>query len=204
MIKELPWPRPKPRAPGQQIPEPWWQHTMKSWTVLAWEGSYFDLLLYLFLFKDSLQGEVWIRPLAFRNSSLGGAQHFTVHLYGSQVRKKGPKEILLISYEGGGNYIEYRDLLVVRQWVMRKWGPEDLQSKRHPVSHLIVLSTHPLAGKGWNALGLLGNRIEFTDDGTQKSVTPLVVWHVVCVYDVTHPFPRGLEKGRKSQISKRT
>ena len=71
-----------------------------------------------------------------------------MHLYGSQVRKKGPKEILLISYEGGGNYIEYRDLLVVRQRVMRKWGPEDLQSKRHPVSHLIVLSTHPLAGKG--------------------------------------------------------
>lgn len=35
-------------------------------------------------------------------SSLGGAPHFTLHLYGSQVRKKGPKEILLISYEGGG------------------------------------------------------------------------------------------------------
>ena len=141
MIKELPWPGPKPSASGQQISESLWQHTMKSWTVLAWEGSYFHLLLYLFLFKDSLQGEVCILPLAFRNSSLGGAPHFTVHLYGSQVRKKGPKEILLVSYEGGGNYIEYRDPLVVRQQVLKKWGPEDLQSERPPVTWLSSLPT---------------------------------------------------------------
>lgn len=57
-----------------------------------------------------------------------------MHLYGSQVRKKGPKEILLVSYGGGGNYIEYRDPLVVRQQVMKKWGPEDLQSERPPVT----------------------------------------------------------------------
>lgn len=97
MIKELPWPGPKPSTPGQQVTEPLWQHTMKNWALLAWEGSYFDLLLYLFSSKIHCR----VRYVVCRLLP-GGVPHFTVHLYGSQVRKKGPKEILLISYEGRG------------------------------------------------------------------------------------------------------